>query len=203
MSNQLKSRGRPKKPADPDKLVLRIDLEKNLQDDFFKVKESQGLTNNTEVIRFCIREIASSKMYRIPETTFQIIEDLVSDRRIQEKYIITSVDDFISRSIRQFIMQTRKDRANLHDWEYRADLKPTERDVANILITLQGQNNALGSTYDQISKELPNFSESQLQNILDSFVTKKLIRKMESDNQIYYYAIDRGFIADEPISEIY
>lgn len=198
-----KTRGRPKKTDDPDKLVLRIDLEKNLQDDFFKVKNSQGLTNNTEVMRFCIREIASSKIYRIPETTFQTIEDLVSDSRIQQKYVITSVDDFISRAILQFIMQTRKDRANLLDWEYRAGLKTSERDVANVLISLQIQNTSMGSTFDQLHTELPNISKPELQNILDFFSNKKLLQKMEFNNQIYYYAIDRGFIADEPISENY
>ena len=113
------------------------------------------------------------------------------------------VDDFISRSILQFIMQSRKDRANLHDWEYRASLKPSERDVANVLITLQVQNTSMGSTLNQLQNELPNISEPELQNILDFFSSKKLLHKMEFNDQIYYYAIDRGFIADEPIGENY
>ena len=160
---EKKSRGRPKKDEDPDKLVLRIDLEKNLQDDFYKVKKNQGLTNNTEVIRFCIREIASSKIYRIPETTFNIIEEIVKDPRIQDKYVLTSVDDFISRSIRQFIMRTRSDRSNLHDWEYRASLDPIKRDVANALVKLQSENaTTLGITIDQLYSEINLYTNSFL-----------------------------------------
>ena len=201
LESTKKSRGRPKKDDDSSKLVLRIDLEENLQKDFFKVKESQGLTNNTEVIRFCIREIASSKMYRIPETTFNIIDEIVKDPRIQDKYVLTSVDDFISRSIRQFIMKTRQDRSNLHDWEFRASLNPSERDVANVLINLQATHTTMGSSFDQIKDELKTFSEDALKNILAQFQNRHLVQKLKYDDQIYYFAIDRGFITDEPISE--
>lgn len=200
LETSKKSRGRPKKEDDTDKLVLRIDLEKNLQDDFFKVKEKQGLTNNTEVIRFCIREMASSKMYRIPETTHKIIEDIVQDPRIQEKYVLNSVDDFITRSIRQFIMRTRQDRSNLHDWEYRSLLNRNERDVANILINLQATS-SIGSTFEQIKNELPSLPEDELKSILGRFQTRHLLQQTSIEGQSYYYAVDRGYITDEPISE--
>ena len=196
-----KSRGRPKKSEDTDKLVLRIDLEKNLQDDFFKVKDSQGLTNNTEVIRFCIREIASSKIYRIPEATFKIIDDIVKDSRIQDKYVLTSVDDFISRSIRQFIMKTRQDRSNLHDWEFRASLSSNERDVANALINLQAINTTMGSSFHQIKSELKSLTDDELKNILIQFQSRHLVQQLKYDEQIFYYAVDRGYITDEPMSE--
>lgn len=195
-----KSRGRPKKDEGSDKLVLRIDLEKNLQDDFYKVKETQGLTNNTEVIRFCIREMASSTMYRIPETTHKIIEDIVQDSRIQDKYVLTSVDDFITRSIRQFIMRTRQDRSNLHDWDYRSSLHTNERDVANIIINLQASS-SIGSTFEQIKNELPSLQEDELKSILGHFQTRHLLHQTAIEGQIYYYAIDRGYLTDEPISE--
>ena len=196
-----KSRGRPKKSEDTDKLVLRIDLEKNLQDDFYKVKDSQGLTNNTEVIRFCIREIASSKIYRIPETTFKIIDEIVKDPRIQDKYVLTSVDDFISRSIRQFIMKTRQDRSNLHDWEFRASLSSNERDVANALINLQATNTTMGSSFNQIKSEITSLTDDELKNILIQFHSRHLVQQLKYDEQIYYYAVDRGYITDEPMSE--
>ena len=196
-----KSRGRPKKSEDTDKLVLRIDLEKNLQDDFYKVKDSQGLTNNTEVIRFCIREIASSKIYRIPETTFKIIDEIVKDPRIQDKYVLNSVDDFISRSIRQFIMKTRQDRSNLHDWEFRASLSSNERDVANALINLQATNTTMGSSFNQIKSEITSLTDDELKNILIQFHSRHLVQQLKYDEQIYYYAVDRGYITDEPMSE--
>ncbi len=195
-----KTRGRPKKEESSDKLVLRIDLEKNLQEDFYKVKEQQGLTNNTEVIRFCIREMASSKMYRIPETTHKIIEDIVQDSRIQDKYVLTSVDDFITRSIRQFIMRTRQDRSNLHDWDYRSSLNTNERDVANVIINLQA-NSSIGSTFEQIKNELPNLLEDELKSILGRFQSRHLIQQTSIESKTYYYAVDRGYITDEPISE--
>ncbi len=201
LESAKKNRGRSKKDNDSNKLVLRIDLEKPLQDDFFKVKDSQGLTNNTEVIRFCIREIASSKMYRIPETTFKIIDEIVKDPRIQDKYVLSSVDDFISRSIRQFIMKTRQDRSNLHDWEYRASLNPTERDVANALINLQVTHSTMGSSFDQLKGEIKTVPEDLLKNILIQFQNRHLVQQLKYDDQIYYYAVDRGFITDEPISE--
>jgi len=195
-----KSRGRPKKDEVSDKLVLRIDLEKNLQNDFFKVKKTQGLTNNTEVIRFCIREMASSKMYRIPETTHKIIEEIVQDPRIQDKYVLTSVDDFITRSIRQFIMRTRQDRSNLHDWDYRSSLTTNERDVANIIINLQATS-SIGSTYEQIKNELPSLPEDELKSILGHFQARHLLQQTSIEGRTYYYAVDRGYITDEPISE--
>lgn len=201
LESTKKSRGRPKKDDDSDKLVLRIDLEKPLQNDFFKVKDSQGLTNNTEVIRFCIREIASSKMYRIPETTFKIIDEIVKDPRIQDKYVLTSVDDFISRSIRQFIMKTRQDRSNLHDWEFRSSLNEDERYVANVLIDLQDIHSTMGSSYDQIKGAIKSISEDALKSILMQFQNRHLVQQLEYNNQIYYYAIDHGYITDEPISE--
>lgn len=202
LENPKKTRGRRKKDGEEDKLVLRIDLEKNLAEDFFKVKKSQGLTNNTEVIRFCIREIASSKIYRIPESINSIIEETVQDTRIQDKYIITDVDDFISRAIKQFILQTRLDKSNLHDWDYRSSLDPHKRDIANIIIKKQAEQSSLGVTVSDLHSELNYLAKEEIERALQFFENKKLISKMTSQNIIYYYAVDRGYITDEPINNM-
>lgn len=193
----LKRRGRPKKEYSGEKLVLRIDLEESLKDDFFNIKENQGLTNNTEVIRFCIKEIASSRNYRIPESTYKAIVDLVSDPRIQEKYIVVNVTDFIERAVKEQIFKARSDKSNLHDWEYRRNLNSDSRDIANTLIDLQSNNPAWGATLEEINKIIP--SKQDIESILRSFESIGLLRIMEYNNKIYYYALDRGFITEEPI----
>ena len=196
-----KSKGRPKKEDLGDKLVLRIDLEESLQNDFFKIKANQGLTNNTEVIRYCIREMASSKIYRVPEGLFTIIDDIVKDPRIQEKYIVTSVNDFIDRAIKQYILKTRADKSNLFDWEFRSNLDPKKLEVANSLLELQehSNNSQYGVSFDELQMKTNNIAKHELNDILNNFIQRKLLKTMESNKKVYYFAIDRGFLSEEPL----
>ena len=97
-------------------------------------------------------------------------------------------------------MRTRQDRSNLHDWDFRSSLNTNERDLANIIINLQASS-SIGSTYEQIKTELPSLPENELKSILGRFETRHLLQKTSFEGQIYYYAIDRGYITDEPFSE--
>lgn len=195
-----KRKGRPKKENQGDKLVLRVDLEKELQDDFFKIKDEYGFTNNTEVLRFCIKQIASSKVYIIPDEIWMRIEDLVKDQRIREKYYVSSSNDFLQRALHSFLQRTNTDRSNLHDVEYRLQIKnPDKQNLANIIINLQMDNPSLGVKIKDIKSQAPNIDKEKVDSYLNEFIRDNLIRKYQVDNEIYYYAVDRGYIAEEPV----
>ena len=195
-----KRKGRPKKENQGDKLVLRVDLEQELQDDFFKIKDEYGFTNNTEVLRFCIKQIASSKVYIIPDEIWKRIEDLVQDQRIREKYYISSPNDFLQRALHSFLQRTNTDRSNLHDVEYRLQIKNSDKqNLANIIINLQMDNPSLGVKMKNIVSQASNIDEEKVDLYLNEFIRDNLIRKYQVDNETYYFAVDRGYIAEEPI----
>lgn len=195
-----KRKGRPRKENQGDKLVLRVDLEKELQEDFFKIKDEHGFTNNTEVLRFCIKQIASSKIYIIPDEIWLRIEELVKDQRIREKYYISSANDFLQRALHTFLQKTNSDRSNLHDVEYRLGLRDQDKqNLANILIILQMENPSIGVRIDEITEKLPNLSKNKIEMYLNQFIGENLIRKNQIDRVTYYYAVDRSFLAEEPI----
>jgi hypothetical protein len=195
-----KRKGRPKKENQGDKLVLRVDLEKELQEDFFKIKDEHGFTNNTEVLRFCIKQIASSKIYIIPDEIWHRIEELVKDKRIREKYYITSANDFLQRALHSFLQKTNTDRSNLHDVEYRLALRDQDKqNLANILIILQMENPSIGVKMDELVERLLNVSRNKIEMYLNEFIRDNLIRKNQIEKETYYYAVDRSFLAEEPL----
>ncbi|OLS16451.1 MAG: hypothetical protein HeimC3_53940 [Candidatus Heimdallarchaeota archaeon LC_3] len=196
-----KRKGRPKKENQGDKLVLRVDLEQELQSDFFKIKEEHGFTNNTEVLRFCIKQMASSKIYIIPDEMESNIEELVNDQRIRNKHYISSTNDFLQRAIHVFLQRINTDRSNLHDIEFRMNIKDgNRRNIAHGLIELQELNQSKGVSIQDLKKNLLNLEESDIESILDQFIQEKLVVKYESKiDKTYYYALDRSFLSEEPI----
>ena len=196
-----KRKGRPKKENQGDKLVLRVDLEHELQSDFFKIKEEHGFTNNTEVLRFCIKQMASSKIYIIPDEMERNIEELVNDQRIRNKHYISSTNDFLQRAIHVFLQRINTDRSNLHDIEFRMNIKDgNRRNIAHALIELQELNQSKGVSIQDLKKNLSNLEESDIESILDQFIQEKLVVKYESKiDNTYYYALDRSFLSEEPI----
>lgn len=200
MSN-LKRKGRPKKENQGDKLVLRVDLEQELQSEFFKIKEEHGFTNNTEVLRFCIKQMATSKIYIIPDELWRNIEELVNDQRIRNKHYITSINEFLQRAIYVFMQRINTDRSNLHDIEFRMGIKDdNRRNVAHSLIELQELNKSKGVSIQELRKNLADIEEPVIESILDQFIQDNLVNKYESkDGNAYYYALDRSFLSEEPI----
>ena len=200
MSNQ-KRKGRPKKENQGDKLVLRVDLEQELQSEFFKIKDEHGFTNNTEVLRFCIKQMASSKIYIIPDEMWRNIEELVNDQRIKDKHYINSTNDFLQRAIHVFLQRINTDRSNLHDIEFRMNIKnENKRNLAHTLIELQELSRSKGVQLKELKKSLVNLDESVIEPFLDQFIQEKLVNKYESnDKDVYYYALDRNFLSEEPI----
>ena len=202
MTVNIKKRGRPRKSDQPqNKMVLRVDLEEELQADFQKIKSDQGLTNNTEVLRFCIREMSSDRIFKIPTGIFSLVEELVRDRRIQEKYFVTSVTEFINRALHLFLNKANTDRSNLFDLSFRSSLDKRSRDIANTLIDIQVSNPQWGATINNLYKELPDMTKSDIERILLSFRDKKLVKTLEYKKSLYYFALDRSYLTEEPIGD--
>ncbi|MHA2363075.1 MAG: hypothetical protein ACXAC7_03895 [Candidatus Hodarchaeales archaeon] len=203
MSSNTRKRGRPPKSDQPqNKMVLRVDLEEELQKDFYQIKKEQGLANNTEVLRFCIREMSSNRLYRIPSGIYNLVEELVKDNRIQEKYFVTSVADFINRALQLFINKANTDRSNLYDLSFRSSLDTISRDITNTLIEIQTQNPQWGCKLEEIQKELPDLKKNEIEAILASFIDRKLVKTMEYKKETYYFALDRGYLTEKPIGEL-
>ena len=197
-SQQSRKPGRPKKESIESKLVLRVDLESELRQEFFKIKEEQGLTNNTEVLRFCIHELASSQIIRISPDVLRIVREMIEDPRIRAKYFISSVNDFFDRALHLFLNKTNSDRSNLHDVTFRMDLDEESRDIANTLIEIQAENPSWGATLDQIVQSLSNYDADKIKIILNRFISQKLVQEMTFKGLTYFFAPDRSFITEKP-----
>lgn len=203
MTVNIKKRGRPRKSdQSQNKMVLRVDLEEELQNDFQKIKSKQGLTNNTEVLRFCIREMSSDRIYKIPSGIFSLVEELVHDRRIQEKYFVTSVTEFINRALHIFLNKANTDRSNLFDLSYRSSLDNMPRDISNALIDIQISNPQWGATIRKLNMELPDLTEGEIEGVLVSFARKKLVKTLVYKQSTYYFALDRSYLTEEPIGDL-
>ena len=201
-SQQSRKPGRPKKNTIENKLVLRVDLEPELQQDFFKIKEEQGLTNNTEVLRFCIHEFASNQIIRVSPDILHIIRELIEDPRIRTKYFISSVNDFFDRALHLFLTKVNSDRSNLHDVTFRMSLDDESRDIANTLIDIQAGNPSWGATFDEITQSLPNYDPNKIKIILTKFISQKLVREMPFKGVSYFFTPDRSFITEKPVGEL-
>lgn len=196
-TQKKRGRGRPPKTEQTEKMVLRVDLEAELQADFHKIKQEQGLTNNTEVLRYCIREMASGKLYKIPDEKWTLMEELVEDPRIQRKYFISSVQDFLDRALHQFFEKANSDRSNLHDWTFKQTLDERGLRVANALIELQSKD-PKGATIDAVTVEA-RLPKTVVVDQFKSFVARKLVIVTTIGDETYYFAPDRSYITEEPI----
>ena len=197
---KVKKRGRPRKLVQESKMVLRVDLEEELQKDFNKIKNEQGFTNNTEVLRFCIKNLSSGKLlYHISSDVLDIIEGLAQDPRIREKYFVTTPKDVIDRAIQAFIQKAAVDRSNLFDVTYRMKLDISELEVANALIEIQGQNPSWGATLIDLKNTLPEMDQTVVEAILVGFIQRDLAKTISYKGNTYFFALDRGNVAREPI----
>ena len=69
------------------------------------------------------------------------------------------------------------------------------------MIVNRQATSSIGLTYEQIKDEIQSLTDDELKSILGRFLTRHLLQQTSIEGRTYYFAVDRGYIADEPISE--
>ncbi|MHA1947482.1 MAG: hypothetical protein ACW97W_15360, partial [Candidatus Hodarchaeales archaeon] len=157
--------------AKSQKFPIRVDLDEEDEKKFKNIQNQFKLKNKAEVLRFCVNKVYHGTTLEIDEDLFNEIHKIISSRQIKIKYAIMSVDDFIKRSISEFLT-TLKQEWSLRNWNTRQSLSQDENDTALALLELQMQKipgvtiedlaTHLGKDQEIISKHLEKFMADAL-----------------------------------------
>ncbi|MFW9998116.1 MAG: hypothetical protein ACFFD4_39105 [Candidatus Odinarchaeota archaeon] len=170
-------------------LVLRVDLDEDLKQQFETIKERHRLNSNTDVLRFCIRQTYQSEDLDVPEELRKKINWIIEHPTIQEKHAIYDFNDYVRRALSFYLQQMKKELGDLNDWSFREQLHPDERDVAAEIIQLQSkEENMLGITFKDLVNDLKDkISEARIREILDKFIDLSVLADTKHRDTIYYH----------------
>jgi DNA-binding transcriptional ArsR family regulator len=161
-----------------------VDLDKEDSEKFKKVQNQFKLKNKAEVLRFCVNKVYHGTTLEIDEDLYNEIHKIISSRQIKIRYAITSVDDFIKRSISEFLTILRQE-WSLKNWNTRQTLSQDENDTALALLELQMQK-IPGVTIEDLGTHLGKDQET-ISKHLEKFMADALLDFRESHGKIYYY----------------
>ena len=170
----------------PKKLPIRVDLDEDDAKKFKTIQKKFKLKNKAEVLRFCVNKVYHGTALEIDEDLQNEIHKIISSRQIKIRYAITSVDDFIKRSISEFLTTLRKE-WSLKNWNMRQTLSQEENDTAVSLLELQLQK-IPGVTIEDLVETLKKDQEI-IREHLEKFIAESLLNFRESQGKIYYYAL--------------
>ncbi|MHA2110350.1 MAG: hypothetical protein ACW98W_02665 [Candidatus Hodarchaeales archaeon] len=170
--------------AKSQKFPIRVDLDEEDEKKFKNIQNQFKLKNKAEVLRFCVNKVYHGTTLEIDEDLFNEIHKIISSRQIKIKYAIMSVDDFIKRSISEFLT-TLKQEWSLRNWNTRQSLSQDENDTALALLELQMQK-IPGVTIEDLATHLGKDQEI-ISKHLEKFMADALLDFRESHGKIYYY----------------
>ena len=167
------------------KLPIRVDLDEEDAKKFNEVQKKFKLKNKAEVLRFCVNKVYHGVALEIDEDFMDEIYKIISSRNIKVRYAITSVDDFIKRSISEFLTVLKKE-WSLRNWSMRETLSQEENDTAVAILELQLEKPP-GVTIDDLVEYLKK-DKKNIHEHLEKFMAESLLHFRESHSKIYYYA---------------
>ena len=166
------------------KFPIRVDLDEEDAKKFENVQEKFKLKNKADVLRFCVNKVYHGTALEIDEDLYNEIHKIISSRQIKIRYAITSFDDFIKRSISEFLTTLRKE-WSLKNWNMRQTLSQEENDTALALLELQIQK-IPGVTIEDLANHLQK-DHTTVGKHLEKFMADALLDFRESHGKIYYY----------------
>ncbi|MHA1166201.1 MAG: hypothetical protein ACTSP4_04450 [Candidatus Hodarchaeales archaeon] len=189
MTASINKKYRDRKPPMKKALVLRVDLDEELKNQFEAVKKRYNLNSNTEVLRFCISQTFTAETLDIPSDLKDKIKWIIKHPVIREREAIHDFNDFARRSLSFYLQKMKKSLGDLNDWSFRERLPEDERDVANAIILQQAQDSSvLGVTISELKKNLgEKISESKIQAIVNKFVDLSVLSMMKHQGITYYH----------------
>ena len=167
------------------KFPIRVDLDKADEKKFLMVQEKFKLKNKAEVLRFCVNKVFHGMTLEIDDDLYNEIHKIISSRHIKIRYAITSIDDFIKRSISEFLATLKKE-WSLKNWSMRQILSQEENDTAVALLELQ-LHKIPGVTLEDLVDYL-KIDPDIIREHIEKFIDDALLDFRESQEKIYYYA---------------
>ncbi len=166
------------------KFPIRVDLDEEDAKKFKDIQNQFKLKNKAEVLRFCVNKVYHGTTLEIDEDLYNEIHKIISSKQIKIRYAITNVDDFIKRSISEFLTILRQE-WSLKNWNTRQTLSQDENDTALALLELQMQK-IPGVTIEDLATHLSKDQEI-IRKHLEKFMADALLDFRESHSKIYYY----------------
>lgn len=189
LTASIKKKNRDRKPPMKKALVLRVDLDEELKNQFEAVKKRFNLNSNTEVLRFCISQTFNAETLDIPNDLKDKIKWIIEHPVIREKEAIHDFNDFARRALSLYLQKMKKSLGDLNDWSFRERLPEDERDIANAIILQQAQDSTiLGVTLSDLNKSLGNkIPINRIQVIVNKFVDLSVLSVMKHQDLTYYH----------------
>ena len=166
------------------KFPIRVYLDAEDEEKFKDIQNRFNLKNKAEVLRFCLNKVYHGITLEIDEDLHNEIYKIISSRQIKIRYAITSVNDFIKRSISEFLVTLREE-WSLGNWNMRQTLSQEENDTALALLELQ-LSKIPGVTIQDLADYL-KIDQVVISQHLEKFMADALLDFRESHGKIYYY----------------
>jgi hypothetical protein len=176
-----------------DSMQLKVDLDKQHQKKFLEVKTKHGFQTNTEVVRHLIRTTYELELYdkfhiiELHQNQVKKIQSIISRIDIQHKYDVYNVQDFVKKSVDNFLKLIEKDMKNVLHWDIRSKLNNEEKEIVNALEDCIRKNLSGGVKASEIANLLKKRNRIKIEETLDKFVDLLLLNSvLENNDKIYF-----------------
>lgn len=155
---------------------------------FRNLKEANNFKYDSEVVRYCISEASKQTEFRLEDSYWSKIKQLLKYDFIKSKYHLYNVSSFINKAIESYIEELESNVKSILSFEVRSLLDGTELEVAIAFIDCQSKSDANQVDVDTLAKKMGKRNISELQKILDDFVRRGFLINQVHNNITYYHA---------------
>lgn len=171
-----------------DKLSIRVELTGDVLSQFQQIKQTRNLELNTETIRYCITETYSQGHFTLENDLVDQIRQVLSSKYVKNKYFVYSMNDLIRNAVEDYIKKIYSERESIQSFAVRKELNPEETEIALAAIQVQHSSTIDMFTVEDILNHVNRKDKQNVTFILENFVERMILDKMNYETKTYYHA---------------
>jgi len=169
------------------KKSLRAEIDGIHEQMFEEIKRENNFKFDSEVVRYCISEAKKQTEFKLKDSYWEKIKQLMEYDHVKFKHHVDSVSAFVNRAIEYFIEVVERDFQSLYSFEVRSRMDGLELEIAMAFINLQSDRVDNQVDVESLGKYMNKRNLAELTEFLEDFVKRGLILKKAHDGKIYYH----------------
>lgn len=176
------------KKTTKNKQSIRVELEGETLENFNQIKKEVNLTQNTEVVRYCINEMANQSNFAITSDQMTDIQNLLSNRYLQKKFHVYNTHELVKKAIDTYVSNMLANIEPLSSYDVRTSLSVEENKIANCFLKCQKASGDKFISVSQLAKFGNYKNKVKLRDTLESFVERGFLQILDQEGERLYYS---------------
>lgn len=167
---------------------LRVDLNPELTSILFEMMDERKFNSYAEAIRYCIIETKTKTEFHLDEVYWNKIRNILQYDYVHNNERIYNIQHFVNKAIDRYIEEIESANQSIMSFDVRQELHGEELDISMAFIECQEASSTDQVTVEELAKYLGKRNISEVTEVLESFVDRGILRKIQHQNKSYYNA---------------